>query len=157
MTSLFGDKQLLVNVPSVVKKKIQFLVSLTLEMISVPKSVYVCLFTWARFINMQPLFPLKCNQYGLVHGSLYGNIATVLLSQTKPMTHFDVETHWQRSLGTKRGGRRQIGVYCHPFSQGQVSSRGASEVVIHWDVRAWLPPGWKCNMTDYSGGGRREC
>lgn len=82
-------------------------------------------------------------------------------SQTELMTHFDVETHWQCSLGTKRGRRGQRrahwGLLSFLLAGSRVLQRGFRGAVIHRDVRDWLPLGWICNMTDHNGRGRIEC
>lgn len=57
--------------------------------------------------------------------------------QTEAMTRLDAEARWQRSSG--RGQRADSGLTTTPPSQGQVSSRGASDAAIFWDVGGQLP------------------
>lgn len=136
-----------------------------MQMIGLPTSVFVGLFLSACLINIQPLFLLL---YPPNINSMDSSVFLLYLwkhccqfdSQTELMTHFDVETHWQCSLGIKRAGRGQRravrGLLSLLLSGLSVLERGFRVGVIHWDVRDRIPLGWKCNMTGHNGKGRGE-
>lgn len=115
--------------------------------------VSMCLFIWAHILNMHPHPPPRLFSY---QGETVENgPSSPLCMETSLLFWYadkSDDSFWRGDTlaGVLRDVEGRPGFTITPPSQGQASSRGASDVVISWDVRDRLPQGWKCNKTDNS-------
>lgn len=117
--------------------------------------VSMCLFIWAHILNMRPLRPSSPPLFSDQGETVKNGPSSPLRMETSLLFWYadkSDDSFWRGDTlaGVLRDVQDGPGFTITPPSQGQVSSRGASDVVISWDVRDWLPQGWKCNKTDNS-------
>lgn len=117
---------------------------LTLAMFAVPMSLRACLNMTPFFSSASVFFLPGVRVKQPLFLSVW-NIATVLMHG--PRWWLILTGSRRRSSGTPRA---DLGFRATPPSQGQVSTRGASDVAILWDGRDPLPLWRNCNETESS-------
>lgn len=165
MTSLHVDKQLLQIRAKCAKKNsadmpsFRSLVKLWRKLRFPCQYLFVCFYEVALLISaiFLPSHPPNINTTDY---SLVLHMETLL-----PVWFTDKanDSFWRGDalavfLGDKEGWKRaDWGLLSLLLSGSSVLQRGFRGAVICWDVRDWLPLGWKCNMTMEEEGGSTAC